>query len=217
MRPFLCISNAAAAEIPSRPWLVLLALHCSRIFVLTGRMQYFLLQKAMWGQGNMFNNLRFRRTTDILEMILSHSLWCKEQINQHIFFNQTDATTSVLHVLNMSVLLLDLKASLSQENKYFPSPKLWSMTDKPSERNNCCCSVTQLCPTVCNPMASSMPGFPVLHCLLEPVQAHVHWVSDAEIIMQQKNIALSCTETVWCTQWSKRHFYFTLHYFIGLG
>jgi len=108
MRPFLCISNAAAAEIPSRPWLVLLALHCSRIFVLTGRMQYFLLQKAMWGQGNMFNNLRFRRTTDILEMILSHSLWCKEQINQHIFFNQTDATTSVLHVLNMSVLLLDL-------------------------------------------------------------------------------------------------------------
>ena len=63
-------------------------------------------------------------------MILSHSLWCKEQINQHIFFNQTDATTSVLHVLNMSVLLLDLKASLSQENKYFPSPELWSMNDK---------------------------------------------------------------------------------------
>lgn len=47
MRPFLCVSNAAAAEIPSGPWLGLLALHCSRIFMLMGRMQYFLLQKVM--------------------------------------------------------------------------------------------------------------------------------------------------------------------------
>ena len=30
-----------------------------------------------------------------------------------------------------------------------------------------CCSVTQSCPTLCNPMDCSMPGFPVLHCLLE--------------------------------------------------
>ena len=26
-----------------------------------------------------------------------------------------------------------------------------------------CCSVAQLCPTLCNPMDCSMPGFPVLH------------------------------------------------------
>ena len=57
---------------------------------------------------------------------------------------------------------------------------------KPSERNNCCCSVTQSCPTVCDPMASSMPGFSVLHYLPEPAQTHVHWVSDAEIIIQQE-------------------------------
>ena len=30
-----------------------------------------------------------------------------------------------------------------------------------------CCSVAKLYPTVCNPMDCSMPGFPVLHCLLE--------------------------------------------------
>ena len=30
-----------------------------------------------------------------------------------------------------------------------------------------------------NPMDCSMPGFPVLHYLLEFVQTHVHWVSDA--------------------------------------
>ena len=29
------------------------------------------------------------------------------------------------------------------------------------------CSVAQLCPTVCSPMDCSMPGFPVLHHLLE--------------------------------------------------
>ena len=31
----------------------------------------------------------------------------------------------------------------------------------------CCCSVTQLCLTLCNPMNCSTPDFPVLHCLLE--------------------------------------------------
>ena len=35
-----------------------------------------------------------------------------------------------------------------------------------------CCSVTQLCPTLCDPC--SMPGFPVLHHLLELAQTHVH-------------------------------------------
>ena len=42
-----------------------------------------------------------------------------------------------------------------------------------------CCSVTQLCPTLCNPMNCSMPGFPVLHYLPEFAQTHVHWVGDA--------------------------------------
>ena len=43
----------------------------------------------------------------------------------------------------------------------------------------CCCSVAQLCLTLCNPMNISMPGFPVLHYLLELAQIHVHWVTDA--------------------------------------
>ena len=29
----------------------------------------------------------------------------------------------------------------------------------------CCCSVTKLCPTLCDPMDCSTPGFPVFHCL----------------------------------------------------
>ena len=38
----------------------------------------------------------------------------------------------------------------------------------------CCCSVTQSCPTL-QPMDCSMPGFPILHCLLKFAQTHVHW------------------------------------------
>ena len=40
-------------------------------------------------------------------------------------------------------------------------------------------SVAQLCPTLCDPMDCSMPGFPVNHQLLEPTQTHVHRVGDA--------------------------------------
>ena len=43
----------------------------------------------------------------------------------------------------------------------------------------CRCSVAKLCPTLCNPMNCSMPGFTVLHYLPELGQTHVHWVSDA--------------------------------------
>ena len=44
-----------------------------------------------------------------------------------------------------------------------------------------CCyfSVTKSCPTICSPMDCSPLGFPVLHYLLESVQTHIHWVSDA--------------------------------------
>ena len=40
-------------------------------------------------------------------------------------------------------------------------------------------SVSQLCPTLCNPKDCSMPGLPVHHQFPELAQTHVHWVSDA--------------------------------------
>ena len=42
----------------------------------------------------------------------------------------------------------------------------------------CCCSVTQSCPTLCDPMDFSIPGFPILHYLPEFAQTHVHWIDD---------------------------------------
>ena len=40
-------------------------------------------------------------------------------------------------------------------------------------------SVTQWCPTLCDSMDCSMPGFPVHYQLLELTQTHVHWLGDA--------------------------------------
>ncbi|XDA86859.1 hypothetical protein R6Z07F_016566 [Ovis aries] len=51
----------------------------------------------------------------------------------------------------------------------------------------CCCSVAQLCPTLCNPIHCSTPGFLVLHHLLELAKIHVH-----ESVMPSNQLILSC-------------------------
>ena len=40
-------------------------------------------------------------------------------------------------------------------------------------------SFAQLCPTLCDPMDCSMPGFPVHHQLPEHTQTHIHCTDDA--------------------------------------
>ena len=54
---------------------------------------------------------------------------------------------------------------------------------RPAEILHCykdlCCSVARSCPTLCDFVDCSTPGFPVLHYLPEFAQTHVHWVSDA--------------------------------------
>ena len=49
----------------------------------------------------------------------------------------------------------------------------------PTQRYDSVSSVTQSCPTLCDPMDHSTPGLPVHHQLLGFTQTHVHWVSDA--------------------------------------
>ena len=75
-------------------------------------------------------------------------------------------------------------------------------------------SVPQSCPSVCDPMDCSMPGFPVHHQLLELTQTHVHLAGDAI----QPSHSLSCllflpsifpsnrvfsNESVLCIRWPK--------------
>ena len=45
--------------------------------------------------------------------------------------------------------------------------------------NGCGVSHAMSCPTPCDPMDCSMPGFPILHYLPEFAQTHVHWVGYA--------------------------------------
>ena len=54
---------------------------------------------------------------------------------------------------------------------------LWLGSESHSSQK-ICCSVSQLCQTLCDPMDCSMPGFPVLHYFLKFAQTHVHWVGD---------------------------------------
>ena len=55
-------------------------------------------------------------------------------------------------------------------------------SDFPNYLSNlfCCrCSVAMSCLTLCNPTDCTTPGSPVLHCLPELAQTHIHWVGDA--------------------------------------
>ena len=59
------------------------------------------------------------------------------------------------------------------EGSYFNIVK--AIYDKPTVQFS---SVSQSCPTLCNPMNRSTPGFPVHHQIPKFTQTHVHWASD---------------------------------------
>ena len=56
-----------------------------------------------------------------------------------------------------------------------------------------CCSVTKSCPTLCNPMDCSTPGFPVLHYLLSLLK-----LMSIELV-----IPLNHSQSVLCIRWPK--------------
>ena len=55
----------------------------------------------------------------------------------------------------------------------------WKENHKTLNSDGCYCSVAKLCPTLCDPMDSPTPGFPVPLHLPELAQTHVHWIADA--------------------------------------
>ena len=77
-------------------------------------------------------------------------------------------------LISTASFLIQLYISSQEDGGYS-----WVCVTYLMETRLCCCSVTQLCPTLCDPMDCSKPGFPVLHNLPEFTQAHVHWVGDA--------------------------------------
>ena len=85
-------------------------------------------------------------------------------------------TTEIIETVFSNPVKLNLKwrTKICIEN-----PQILENKDDISKQLSCCCSGAQSCLTLCDPTDCSTPGLPVLHCLLELAQTHVHWVSDA--------------------------------------
>ena len=78
--------------------------------------------------------------------------------------------------LYMSILDLFSKGNSIMSSTIFHFPNLQIVVNHLSVQFS---SVTQLCPTLCDPMDCSTLGLPVHHQLLELAQTHVYWVGDA--------------------------------------
>ena len=92
----------------------------------------------------------------------------------------------ILLAISISIKYLPYKKHLEEcKRRYINEKKvLWvfkklNLTYKKSCDRAHFSSVTQSCPTLCDPMDHSMPGLPVHHQLPEFTQTHVHWLSDA--------------------------------------
>ena len=76
-------------------------------------------------------------------------------------------------------------------------------------------SVSQSCPTLCDPIDCSTPGFPVQHHLSELAQTHVHWVGDAILCRPLlcllsifPSIRVFSNESVLCIQYFAKYWSF---------
>ena len=101
-----------------------------------------------------------------------------------------------------------------------PEGQILETTWKPQEKSSLfCSSVTQLCPTLCDPLDCSTPGFPVLHHLPELAQTHVHWPSNHLVLCHSlfllpsifPSIRVFSNESALCIRWPKyRSFIFSI-------
>ena len=84
------------------------------------------------------------------------------------------------HTSKASILWLCAFIMVHLSHPYITAAKAIALTIQTFVSNNVqFSSVAQSCPTLCDPMNRSMPGFPVHHQLPESTQTHVHRVGDA--------------------------------------
>ena len=104
------------------------------------------------------------------------------------------------------------KGRIQTELWYLPHGK--EAKYEPFLRGHCCCSLTQSCPALCDPMDCSTTGFPVFHYLMEFAQIHVHCVGDAiqpsHLLSPPSplpsiflSIRVFSSESVLCIRWPK--------------
>ena len=103
--------------------------------------------------------------------------------SKSVEFESIESVMPSNHLILCCPFLLWLSIFLSIRFFYTESvlqirwPKDWSFSFSIS--SCCCCSVTQSCPTLCDPTDCSAPGLPVPHHLLKFAQIHVHCIGDA--------------------------------------
>ena len=117
--------------------------------------------------------LQFTSIKEKLAFLCNHLNWICFPL---ILGSWKDHVASVHHLKlpNLWTGYFSLFSSLEKPNKNF----FFSLAPArmPSVQFS---SVTQACPTVCDPMNRSTPGLPVYHHLPEFTQTHVHRVGDA--------------------------------------
>ena len=109
--------------------------------------------------------------TSFLDFKITTHSDCSHEIKRCLLLGRK-ATTNLDSVLKSRDIHYFADKSLYNQIYGFSSSRVWMWSVQFS-------SVAQLCPTLCDLMDCSTPGFPVLHRLLEFGQTHVHWVSDA--------------------------------------
>ena len=96
---------------------------------------------------------------------------------------QSEVSILFLHHLILAMVLYYLRFTVINPSLWNFLSAFWSFFSSPCSyklrRGDLFSLVAQLCPTFCNPMYCSTPGFPVQHQLPWLAQTHIHWVGDA--------------------------------------
>ena len=114
------------------------------------------------------SNTEVRREIEIARLALS---LCVRVFTQNSDLGETVQKQSPYKP--PTLVSLQLRGSTFSQTSSLPTPKVRCSWESQIR------SVTQSCPTLCDPMNRSMPGLPIHHQLPEFTQTHVHRVSDA--------------------------------------
>ena len=119
-----------------------------------GRLQELVLDRETWHAVVHGVTKSWTRLRDWIELIRLNRIWSLSQ--------QCVAPCSKKHDTGIHIVL-----QKSDRKQYVPYYMLQFSSD------------SQLCPTLCDTMDCSTPGFPAHHQLLELAQIHAHWVGNA--------------------------------------
>ena len=125
--------------------------------------------------------------------------------SKYVYFSLRRLTSSFINIylyfflrgcfLAFSTVVLVWIVSLSPSSALFPAQA--SDLHIQMLAGFCCCLVTQLCLTLCDPIDCSTPGFPDLHHLLEFAQTHVRWLDD---VIQPSHLLLPSSSALSLSQ-----------------